>query len=144
MKGLPRVAPRDRCVLRERTMSTTRPTADKATDEELPTNWTETMTTEVARFERDDGAVVRIRTDIPIRSAAKFNSASHFTGTGTVHVLFEDADGEPPETIHEGGTEADGRAAALAFLHNYVCTDHQRELVADATDCLICPGCTDR
>lgn len=99
-------------------MSTKTPTADKATDaEELPANWTETATAEVARFERDDGAVVRVRTEFAIRSAAEFNAATHCDATGTVCVLFDAPDDDRPETIHEGGTEADGRAAALEHIH---------------------------
>jgi len=122
-------------------MSTTHSTAEKATDEELPANWTETATSEIARFERDDGAVVRVRTDFAVRSAAEFNSATHSDASGTVIVLFDDADDERPEPIHEGGTEADGRAAALAFVRDDYCMDHDRELVTDASGALFCPGC---
>jgi len=96
-------------------MSTTHAGRENPTDAtELPANWAETQTTVIARFERDDGAVVRVRTDFAVRSAAECNNATHTDATGTVEVVFN---AEPlpsdAETIYEGGTEADARKAAL-------------------------------
>lgn len=127
-------------------MSTTHATPEKGTDAAaLPANWTETTTTEVARFERDDGAVLRVRTELPIRDAATFNDG---------HVGADDADGTPvvlfnrealpsdATEIHRGGTIDDARDAALAFLTDR-CTEHDRQLVVDAAGCLHCPACTE-
>jgi len=108
----------------------------------LPANWAETETTEIARYERDDGAVLRIRCETPITSAAKFNRGERVDADGTVRVLFHT---EPlpssGEEVHSGGTVEDARAAALAFIRGR-CVDHQRQLVTDAAGVLHCPDCT--
>jgi len=98
-----------------RTMSATTDTgADAQNDsDELPANWTETRHN---HFERADGAVVRVRTDFPIRSAAEFNAATHTDATGTPEVLFHPADESGYELVHRGGTEPDAREAALAYI----------------------------
>ncbi|NHX37184.1 MULTISPECIES: hypothetical protein [Halolamina] len=102
-------------------MSTTHSSRENGTDRvELPANWIETDTTELARFERDDGAVLRVRTELPTRSAAAFNRGERVDATGTVRVIFH-AEPLPSSSseIHAGGTEQDARDAALAFIREH-------------------------
>lgn len=100
-------------------MSTTTPRPNKGTDEELPPNWTETTTTAIARFERDDGAVVRVKRDFTARSLEEYKRASHIDADGEVYVLFnENPLPSSSDEIHRGGTATDGRSAALAFIRH--------------------------
>jgi len=126
-------------------MSTTHSAPNKGTDDaaELPANWTRTDTTEVARFERDDGAVLRVRTDLPTRSAAACNRGERVDATGEVRVLFHaDPMPSPSSEIHTGGAEQDGIDVALAFIDGR-CPDHDRQLTTDAAGCVHCPECTE-
>ncbi len=123
-------------------MATSRPKADKATDDDaLPATWNEVETTELARFEHTSGAVIRIRAEMAIRSAVEFNAATHTDATGQIHTLYH-ARELPSEAreLHTGGTEQDARDTALAFINNN-CPDHDRQLTTDAAGCLFCPGC---
>jgi len=98
-----------------RTMSATTDTgADAQNDsDELPANWTETRHN---HFERADGAELQVRTDFPTRSAGACNAATHTDATGTPEVLFYPVEESGYELVHRGGTEADAREAALAFI----------------------------
>lgn len=107
-------------------MSTTPPRPNKGTDEELPLNWTETTTTTIARFERDDSAVVRVKHDFAAQSLEEYNCASQVGADGQVYGLFNQ--GPLPsssEELHRGGTPADGRSAEMTFI----CHSAERELV---------------
>ncbi len=123
-------------------MSTTHATPDKGTDAlALPANWTETDTTEIARFERDDGAVLRIRRGLPTRSADRCNRATHTEADGQIRVLYHSEPlPSPSQEIHTGGTVDDARTAALDYICNH-CTEHDRQLVTDAVGVLHCPAC---
>jgi len=125
-------------------MSTKLTRRENGTDkEELPATWTEVKTTELARFEHTSGAVIRIRSEMPTRSAAEFNAATHTDATGQIRTLYH-AEELPSEAreLHAGGTEQDAREAALAFITNR-CPEHDRELTTDAAGCLFCPACTE-
>jgi len=125
-------------------MSTKTPSPNKGTDKvELPSNWTRVETSEVARFEHDDGAIVRVRTELPTRSATQCNRAEHTDATGTVTVLYH-TDSLPSEgtELHTGGTEQDGVDAAIAFIQDR-CPTHDRKLTTDAAGCRFCPACTE-
>lgn len=107
----------------------------------MPADWTRTDTSEVARFEHDDAAVLPVRTDFPTRSAAQYNRGVRVDATGTVRVLFhKEALPSPSRGIHAGGTEADGVDAAIAFIRGR-CPTHDRRLTTDAAGCRHCPEC---
>jgi len=124
-------------------MSTKATSLNKGTDAiALPANWTETDTTEIARFERADGAVLRIRRELPTRSADRCNRATHTDADGQLRVLYHtDSLPSPSQEIHTGGTVDDARMAALDYIRNR-CTEHDRQLVTDAVGLLHCPACT--
>jgi len=119
-------------------MSTNATSPNKGTDAvALPPNWTET-----ARFERDDGAVLRIRHDLRTRSADRCNRATHTDADGQLRVLYHTEPlPSPSEEIHIGGTVDDARTAALDYIRNR-CGEHDRQLVTDAVGLLHCPACT--
>lgn len=123
-------------------MSTNATSPNKGTDEvALPATWAETETTEIARFERDDGALIRIRRETPITSAERCNRGERVDADGTVRVLFHTEElPSTPDEIHSGGTVEDARDAALAFIRGR-CAEHQRQLITDAAGCLHCPAC---
>ncbi|WP_373189957.1 hypothetical protein [Halolamina sp.] len=96
-------------------MSTKTPSRENGTDAtELPANWTETS---FGHFERDDGAVVRVRQEIPLRSAAEFNKATHTDADGLYTVLHHE---EPlpsaANPVARDGSEGGARAAALDYI----------------------------
>jgi len=125
-----------------RTMSTNDTRPNKGTDEAaLPSNWTETDTAEIARFERDDGAVCRVLTKIPIRPEGA-TDAIRPNLTEDIQVLYHKEQLPSPSCeIGTYGTEQAGRDAALAFIRGR-CPEHQRQLVTDAVGVPHCPECT--
>lgn len=98
-------------------MSTNVTGSQKPTDD-LPGAWYRTESSEVARYRHPSGALIRIRRELPMRDAATFNDGASIDGAeGELTVLFH-ADALPSEAdeLHRGGTEQDGRDAALAAM----------------------------
>jgi len=92
------------------------PTAQNADDESLG-NWYETDATEVARWKHPSGALIRIRREIPLRSAEAANEGRRTDADGELVVLHHDNPlPSEAEEIHRGGTEADARGAALSAM----------------------------
>jgi len=123
-------------------MSTNDTRPNKGTDEAaLPSNWIETDTAEIARFERDDGAVCRVVSKIPLRPDGATDAIRPHT-TEKVRVLFHlEQLPSPSREICTEETEQAGHDAAVAFIRGR-CPEHQRQLVTDAVGVPHCPECT--
>lgn len=91
-------------------MSTEAPTTQNGTD----TEWTQTGD---RTWERGDGAVLRIKEELPIVDAESFNCARHTETNRPVVALFH---AEPlpsrPEEIHRSHAEEAAREAVTEFM----------------------------
>jgi len=83
----------------------------------LPGNWYATDASEVARFKHPSGALIRIRREIPLRSAEAANEGRHGDADGELVVLHHSNPlPSEAEEIHRGGTESEGRDAARSTM----------------------------